>query len=109
MDHEISTAEMTSPSEGFHNSKPLLDVKTTCLLIAQWCGVGLAYFGHKIGFLPAPISILLGIMSMNLSFTIWHEGIHGTISRSRQVNDWLARLGAVPVAIPYSRLKVPAS
>ena len=83
-----------------------VDGPSVALLAAMWAGLALAYEGHRQGWLPAPLAVLLGLFSMNFAFTVWHEGIHLSLARNGRLNHWIGRLGAFPVLIPYSRLRV---
>jgi fatty acid desaturase len=86
--------------------RPVVDVPTLALLVLLWAGLIVAYEGHRRRWLPALAAIAVGLLAMNLSFTVWHEGVHQNFARSKRFNHWLARLGAVPVFIPYPRLRV---
>lgn len=85
---------------------PILDFRTFLLLPILWLGLALVYEGHRRGLLHSALATFLSLFFMHFSFTIWHEGIHGTISRWRFLNNLIGRLGAIPVFIPYSRMKV---
>jgi fatty acid desaturase len=86
--------------------RPVVDVPTLVLLALLWAGLIVAYEGHRRGWLPAPAAIAIGLLAMNLSFTVWHEGVHQNLARRKPLNHALARLAAIPVLIPYSRLRV---
>ena len=47
------------------------------------------------------IHIGLGVLFLNLSFTVWHEAAHGTVFRSSIGNRVVGVLGAWPAWIPY--------
>lgn len=99
-------SDLPAPRAAAFTRRSALDLRTAALLALLWGGLALAYEGHRRGVLPAAAASLLGLLSMNLAFTVWHEGIHQTFARSRRWNHALGRLGAIPVFIPYSRLRI---
>lgn len=56
---------------------------------------------------PAPLWIhtLVAIWLVNLTFTVWHEGVHGTVFRSRWANDVVGLLGTYPSMLPYFAIR----
>lgn len=93
------------PSVEF-STRSAVDLPTLVVLVLEWVGFVWAYVGHALGVLSAPATVVLGLLAMNLAFTVWHEGIHQTVARKRRLNDLLGRLGAIPVFISYDRLRV---
>ncbi|MCG8590150.1 MAG: fatty acid desaturase [Proteobacteria bacterium] len=99
-------ASPDSSSPAAYRNRGGLDVRSCAVVAAEWLGLVLAFEGHRRGWLPAPLAAVIGLASLNLAFTVWHEGIHQTLARHRGLNHALGRLAAVPVVIPYDRLRV---
>jgi len=85
-------------------AKPLvdeIDISTLLILIAQWViflGNLLCYFIQPFAWL---LHVIVGIVPIHLAFTIWHEAVHGNISKNRQVNHVVGVLGMFPYMTPY--------
>jgi fatty acid desaturase len=78
-----------------------VDRMTLLLLLAQWtlfAGNFAVYFTNP---LPLAAHVLIGVLAIHLSFTIWHEAAHGTISNRRWLNNLAGILGMLPYMTPY--------
>jgi len=93
------------PSVEF-STRAAVDLPSLVMVVLEWVSVAWAYAGHASGTLSAAATVAIGLLGMNLTFTVWHEGIHQTLARGRRLNDVLGRLGAIPVFISYDRLRV---
>jgi fatty acid desaturase len=51
--------------------------------------------------LPLLVHVAIGTLAIHLAFTIWHEAIHGTVSRKAWINDVVGVLGMFPYMTPY--------
>lgn len=84
---------------------PGTDWPTLGLLLAMWAGLGAnlwwALSRTSMGLGAGVLHLILGVACLNLSFTIWHEAVHGTVSRSSWVNTATGILGGFPALIPY--------
>ena len=47
------------------------------------------------------LHVLVSAVAIHLAFTVWHEGVHGSASRSQRVNDVVGVLGMFPYMTPY--------
>jgi len=77
------------------------DAPTLLLLGAMY-----ALFGGNVAlYYLAPqhpvLHVLLGALAIHLAFTVWHEAVHGTVSKSQRVNDVVGVLGMLPYGTPY--------
>lgn len=72
-------------------------------MIPEWGLVALAAYAHLQGWLGPMGTILVSMLGLNLAFTVWHEGVHGSIAQNRRLNDFIGRLGAIPVFVLYDR------
>lgn len=52
------------------------------------------------GMVPPLVSFVVGLVASNLSFTIWHECVHNTVSTSRRVNTALGFVTSVLMVYP---------
>jgi fatty acid desaturase len=50
---------------------------------------------------PLVVHVLLSATAIHCAFTVWHEAVHGTVSRSPRVNDVVGVLGMLPYMTPY--------
>lgn len=84
---------------------PGVDVPTLLLAAAMWVGLvaNFAWAWREPG--PWWAHLLVGTFFLNMSFTVWHEAVHGTAFRSRWANDALGVLGAWPALIPYFMIR----
>ncbi len=78
-----------------------LDHRTLGLLYLQWILFGGNFVLYWLAPLPLWIHVTIGIIAIHLSFTIWHEAAHGTISTRRWLNDAAGVLGMFPYMTPY--------
>lgn len=51
--------------------------------------------------LPLLVHMAISVVAIHLAFTIWHEAVHGTVSRKAWVNDVVGVLGMLPYMTPY--------
>ena len=51
------------------------------------------------------LHVLVSVLFLNMSFTVWHEGAHGTVFRARWANDLVGILGTFPLLIPYFMIR----
>lgn len=84
---------------------PGVDLPTVALLLLMWGALGANLAWALATPSPSPgqlaLHVVVGVLAMNLSFTIWHDGAHGNVFRARWANDVLGVLGSWPVWIPY--------
>jgi fatty acid desaturase len=84
---------------------PGVDWPTLGLAAAMWSGLvaNLVWAsGRDALTLGAALGhVVIGTFFLNLSFTVWHEGVHGTVFRARWANDLVGVLGSWPAMIPY--------
>lgn len=69
-----------------------------CAMYALFGGNVVLYAMHP---LHPVLHVLIGAASIHLAFTIWHEAIHATVSRSARVNDVVGVLGMLLYMTPY--------
>jgi fatty acid desaturase len=81
-------------------------VKTTAwptLLLAA--GMYLLLIGNFALYWSAPLPLLvhvgISVLAIHLAFTIWHEGVHRSVSPRRGLNDAVGILGVLPYMAPY--------
>jgi fatty acid desaturase len=77
------------------------DRHTLLLLLAQWTlfiGNFAVYWKDP---LPLGVHIAIGTLAVHLSFTIWHEATHGSISNRRWLNNAAGILGMFPYSTPF--------
>lgn len=93
---------MTEPDlPAIPQRQPLLDIPTFFLLLAIYACLAISVGGGILGVLPWWGSVLISSVGFQLTFSVWHESIHGTMSRVRWVNTLVGTLGALPSFIPY--------
>lgn len=83
---------------------PGVDWPTLALLVLMWGGLAanLAWAAQGgVDLTQGLAHVLIAVASLNLSFTIWHEAVHGTVFRSEAANHVVGVLGAWPAWIPY--------
>jgi fatty acid desaturase len=51
--------------------------------------------------LPLALHILIAAAAIHLAFTVWHEGVHRTVSQRRWLNDAVGILGVFPYMAPF--------
>jgi fatty acid desaturase len=77
------------------------DLPTLLLLLAMYAllfGNVALYYTRP---LPALAHVAIGALAIHLAFTVWHEAVHGTVSRTQRVNDVVGVLGMLPYMTPY--------
>lgn len=57
------------------------------------------WVGGLQGWLPIWASILLNTVAVFWFFTVMHDSVHNSVSRTRWLNDWLGRLASVPFSV----------
>lgn len=77
------------------------DLPTIALLALMY----LLFFGnfavYEIAPLPLPIHFAVSVLAIHLSFTIWHEAAHGSVSPRAWVNRVVGVLGMFPYMTPF--------
>ena len=53
------------------------------------------------GPLHPVVHVGIGALGIHMAFTIWHEAVHGTVSRRQWVNDVVGVAGMLPYLTPY--------
>lgn len=81
--------------------QPLLDLPTFFLLVLMYVTFVVSVAGGMSGFLPWWGAVLISSVGFQITFSVWHEAIHGTMSRLHWVNTLVGTLGALPSFIPY--------
>lgn len=82
------------------------DWKTIGLLALMY----LLFLGNAVLFFHSPqpwyIHILISTAAIHCSFTVWHEAVHGTVSKNKKINDACGVLGIFPYMLtPYHMAK----
>lgn len=74
----------------------------TVLLGSAMYGLWLGNFAlHALRPLPLALHVLLAAVAIHLSFTVWHEAAHGTVSRRRWLNAAVGVIGIFPYMTPF--------
>ena len=94
---------------------PGVDVRTLALGAVMWglLVANVALFpaggwelvGSLGGVLRLSLHLLVGCVALNLSFTVWHEAVHGTVFRGSLANGIVGWLGAFPALIPWFTIR----
>jgi fatty acid desaturase len=71
------------------------------LLAAMWAVLLGNFALYQSSPLPLAVHILLSIVAIHFAFTVWHEGVHQTVSENRWLNDAVGILGAFPYMAPF--------
>ncbi|MEO0652755.1 MAG: fatty acid desaturase [Planctomycetota bacterium] len=100
------TATTSSPTASRTSvfAHPGVDWPTLALCAVMWIGLGAnlaVALATEPGWGQLAAHALVGVVFLNLSFTIWHEAAHGTVFRSEAGNHVVGVLGAWPAWIPY--------
>ena len=78
-----------------------LDVPTLLLLAEMYA----VLVGNVVLYYSAPLHplahVAIGAIAIHLAFTIWHEAVHGTVSRSPRFNAAIGVLGMLPYMTPF--------
>lgn len=77
------------------------DVPTLLLLGAMYALLGgnvALYYGVR---LHPILHVLISAVAIHLAFTVWHEAVHATASRSPGMNNVVGVLGMLPYMTPY--------
>ena len=102
----------TAPSDQFDDldrfkvltQRPKIAWPTVVLLLASFALLGLSTFAYIKGELSLFWAILINALAAYLSFTPAHEASHHSVSRHRQLNDWVGRLATLPQSpVPFFR------
>ncbi|TAJ16368.1 MAG: hypothetical protein EPO68_11210 [Planctomycetota bacterium] len=100
--------EATAQESAALFAHPGVDVATLALCALMWGGLVLNLL-WAVGQFGAPppawVSVALGVCCLNLSFTVWHEGVHDNVFRARLGNDVVGVLGAFPAMLPYFMIR----
>jgi beta-carotene hydroxylase len=78
-----------------------LDVPTLLLLGAMYAILGANVALYYVWRLNPVWHVLLGAAGIHIAFTVWHEAVHGTVSRAQRINDVVGVLGMLPYMTPY--------
>lgn len=82
-----------------------IDATTSGLLLLMYGGLmGGAYLAIN-HIIPITIGTLLAVFFLNFSFTVWHEAVHGNVSRNKVLNNLVGVLGAIPSFIPFFQIR----
>ncbi len=65
----------------------------------------LALLDHPSGWARLLAHMAIGALALNLSFTVWHDAVHGLVFRPRWANDLVGWLGAFPAFIPWFTIR----
>src|SRR5690242_9679281 len=90
-----------SPTTEQRMAKTRTDYPTILLLVAMYAllaGNVALFYVHR---LPLVIHVIVGTVAIHLAFTVWHEAVHGTVSKKQRVNDVVGVLGMLPYMTPY--------
>src|ERR1700753_190572 len=77
------------------------DIPTILLLLAMYALLGVnaaLYYTHR---LPLLVHLIIGTVAIHLAFTVWHEAVHGTVSKRGRTNDVVGVVGMLPYMTPY--------
>src|SRR3989442_15374679 len=96
-----ATAAHPARHHGRNVERPLLDLPTFALFAVMMGGLAANAVLAARGWLPLPLATLIAVALLNCSFTVWHEAVHGTLSRLRTLNDSVGYLAAWVSMIPY--------
>ena len=81
-----------------HRVKPILDCITGVLVLSMVVGLPVVGWFYHRGVLPFWVTVVLGTLLMNLSFTAWHESSHQNFSKFKWLNHvvgWIASLASI--------------
>jgi fatty acid desaturase len=77
------------------------DRRTLVLLLVQWALFAGNFVLYATRPLPILCHVLIGVVAIHLSFTIWHEAAHGNVSNRHWLNDAVGILGMFPYGTPF--------
>jgi ring-1,2-phenylacetyl-CoA epoxidase subunit PaaE len=78
-----------------------IDWATLALLFAMY-GTLIGNFAlYQSAPLPLFLHIVISTLAIHVAFTVWHEGVHQTVSKRRIVNDAVGVLGVLPYMAPF--------
>lgn len=77
------------------------DWRTLGVLAAMYVALIGNFALYQHATLPLALHILIGTAAIHLAFTVWHEGVHQTVSATRWINDSAGMLGALPYMAPF--------
>ena len=69
--------------------KPKIAWPTIILLVVSFVIFGLSTLAYVEGVLPLVWAIIINAIAAYLSFTPAHDASHGSVSSSRELNDWV--------------------
>ena len=101
---EIAEAEASSPPRDLF-AQAGVDWRTLGLAALMGSGLIANGFWYFLAPLPVAVHVLVSVFFLNLSFTVWHEGVHGTVFRARWANDLVGVVGTFPLMIPYFTIR----
>lgn len=79
-----------------------VDGKTLLLLTGMYALFGANLWLYDSASLPLPLHVAIGAVAIHLAFTVWHEAVHGTVSRRRRwLNDLVGVIGIFLYMTPF--------
>ena len=84
--------------------KPKIAWPTIILLVVSFVIFGLSTLAYVEGVLPLVWAIIINAIAAYLSFTPAHDASHGSVSSSRELNDWVGRIATMLQSpVPFFR------
>jgi len=77
------------------------DWRTLLLLAAMYAVLFGNFALYEFAPLPVLVHVLVATAAIHLSFTIWHECVHRTVSANAWINDAAGVLGVLPYMAPF--------
>jgi beta-carotene hydroxylase len=82
-------------------SRRKTDWATLALLAAMYAVLIGNFALQQLAPLPLIVHVVISTLAIHLAFTVWHEGVHHTVSPRRWVNDTAGFLGVLPYMAPF--------
>jgi ring-1,2-phenylacetyl-CoA epoxidase subunit PaaE len=82
-----------------------LDVRTVGLFTTMSVGLVANFAATVAGWVPLPVAVMVSVLLLNCSFTVWHEAVHGTIANRRSLNDAIGFVAAWLAMIPFFMIR----
>jgi fatty acid desaturase len=99
-------ATVTRGAEGLKMARRgTLDLRTFSLFLVFAGGLVMNLVGAGLGRIPLWVAAIVSVALLNCSFTVWHEAVHGTISRNRIVNNAIGYVAAWLSMIPFFKIR----
>ncbi|HEX7672262.1 MAG TPA: fatty acid desaturase [Polyangiaceae bacterium] len=77
------------------------DVPTLLLLGGMYAILGGNVALYHVYRLNPVVHVLISAVGVHLAFTVWHEAVHATASKSARMNNVVGVLGMLPYMTPY--------